>query len=202
MIYTLHFAVLAVACPLAAVPLVRAGWAVRAPRTAIVCWQALALTWTLSVIGTVIGTGLAPYRLGIAPGLARAGRDLIEGQLVGVLGPARDGMLLAGMAVAAGAAAALVVSTVETHRTRRRHRQILSLVAQTYPDMPGALVVDHPVSVGPVSVGPVSMSRARAAWAVTNRSATAASALSTPAARVSCSSVMIPVAGSAARCAR
>jgi hypothetical protein len=76
MIYTLHFAVLAVACPLAAVPLVRAGWAVRAPRTAIVCWQALALTWTLSVIGTVIGTGLAPYRLGIGgPGELLIGDD-------------------------------------------------------------------------------------------------------------------------------
>jgi hypothetical protein len=95
MTYTLHFAVLVVACPLAAIALVRAGWTRRSPHTAILCWQALALTWTLSVIGALLAAGLAPYRLGIAPGLARAASDLVAGHLVETLEPARAAYPLA-----------------------------------------------------------------------------------------------------------
>jgi Zn-dependent protease with chaperone function len=147
MTYALHFAVLALACPLAAVPLAGARWTWRAPRTAILCWQALALTWTLSVVGTALATGLAPYRLGIAPGLAQAAGDLAAGRLAGVLGPARAGTLAAGLILAAGAISVLIASTAEALLTRRRHRQTLALVARAHPDTPGALVVDHPAAV-------------------------------------------------------
>jgi Zn-dependent protease with chaperone function len=145
-IHTLHFAVLAVACPLAAVRLARARWTWWAPRTAILCWQTLALSWTLSMVGSALATGLAPYRLGIAPALAHATGDLAAGRLVGVLGPARVGALATGVGLAAGVLGALAASTVETARVRRRHRRVLGLVARAHPDTPGALVVDHPAA--------------------------------------------------------
>jgi Zn-dependent protease with chaperone function len=146
MTYTLHHALLVLACPLLAIVLVRARWTERAPRTAIIAWQGMGLAWGLSLIGTALATGLAPYQLGIVPGLARVVEDLGDGSLPRALDPAHLAALIAGLALAAVLVGMLVACAAETLRVRRRHREILALVARDHPETPGALVIDSPAA--------------------------------------------------------
>jgi Zn-dependent protease with chaperone function len=146
MTYALHHAVLVIACPLVVPLLAHARWLRRVPHTAVLLWQALGLAWALSVLGLAFALGLAPYRLGVLPGLARAAADLTAGRLADRLIPIQLGALGAGLALTAMLVGALVTCALEVLRARRRHRRLLALVARLRPEAPGALVLEHPAA--------------------------------------------------------
>ncbi|MCW2944146.1 MAG: family peptidase [Actinoallomurus sp.] len=137
---TALLALMAAGSALGAHLLTRARWTWRTPRTAIALWQALGLAWGLASIGTLLSFGLAPYGQGVVVGVARffaAPSVLSSFQLVAVAAGLTLALLLVGM---------LMVAIGTVVRARRRHRALLALVAHGDPEVPGTLVLDHPVA--------------------------------------------------------
>jgi Zn-dependent protease with chaperone function len=144
MAYAVHFAASVLLCYLTAQALARAIWTWRAPRVAIVCWQAVGLALGLSAIGLPMALGLAPYGLPTGSALLALARDLTGGTLPAGLGLPH----LAAVGMGFGVGAVLLTTTarslIGTVRAQRRHRDLLTLVARDDPAAPGALVLDHP----------------------------------------------------------
>lgn len=139
-----HYLAGIVACHLVALNWGRTHWMWRAPRAAIVWWQAIGLATGLCAIGAPLALGLAPYRAGTGTALLHFGADLAGGRLPAGMGPGRlvaVGVGLALTGVLLGTTAGCLVGSI---RVRRRHRQVLDLVARRDPAVPGALVLDHP----------------------------------------------------------
>ncbi len=159
-------AILAVTSVLLAGPvsgvLARAAWTRRAPRAALVLWQAVCLSAGVCLVGAGFVLALAPF-----------GNDIVDAGWAW-LGRVRRGTPLAGMTgsgIVAGtlaSAAALVLfgvlvrSTVLTVRRRRTHRRLLDLLtgARCGPPGPAAAkdrdvddlladvrILDHPTAV-------------------------------------------------------
>lgn len=139
-----HLAVLA-GCLALVRPLAAARWTWREPRTALLVWQAVAFAGVLSLVGTVLAAGLAPYRRGVLVSVLLFGRDLVTDHLPAGLGPVRLGVTAAGLATVAWLAASTTGCALRAARTRRRHRTLLGVLAS--PDrLHGALVIDHPTA--------------------------------------------------------
>ncbi|MFB9832417.1 M56 family metallopeptidase [Actinoallomurus acaciae] len=137
---TALLALMAAGSALGAHLLTRARWTWRTPRTAIVLWQALGLAWGLASIGTLLGFGVAPYGDGIIAGIGRSLRDPQP------LSSIHLAALAAGLTLALMLLGVLMVAIAGVVRARRRHRALLALVAHGDPDVPGTLVLDHPVA--------------------------------------------------------
>jgi Zn-dependent protease with chaperone function len=120
--------------------LTRARWTWRTPRTAIALWQALGLAWGLASIGTLLGFGVAPYGQGILVGVGRSFED------PGMLSSVQVAAVGAGLTLAFLLVGVLLIAIAGVVRARRRHRALLALVAHGDPEVPGTLVVDHPVA--------------------------------------------------------
>ncbi|WP_229399828.1 M56 family metallopeptidase [Micromonospora okii] len=144
MAYALHFAVSALACYLTAQVLAASTWTWRAPRVAIVCWQAVGLALGLSAMGVPMALGLAPYGLPTGSALLALAADLSHGTLPAGLGAVHLGLVGVGFGIAAVLLTTTVRSVHATVRAQRRHRDLLTLVARRDPEVPGALVLDHP----------------------------------------------------------
>jgi hypothetical protein len=143
-VYLIHHLVVAALCPVAGCGLARARWARRAPRTAVACWQLIALAGVVSTLGALLTVGVAPYRRGIGPGLVDLGRDLLAGHALVRVGPSQVTALAVGLGLALWLHVSLVTCVVRVARLRRRHRLILDLVAHDDSQVPGAVVLDHP----------------------------------------------------------
>ena len=137
---TALLALMATGSALGAHLLTRARWTWRTPRTAIALWQALGLSWGLASIGTLLGFGVAPYGQGILVGVARTFDD------PGVLSSVRLAAVAAGLTLALLLIGVLLVAIAAVVHARRRHRALLALVAHGDPEVPGTLVLDHPVA--------------------------------------------------------
>ena len=142
----------AVGCLVAMEALHRAKWPSRGPYTAVITWQALGLAWGVSTIGALLAFGLSSYELGAAHGVLALAGDIVTGRLISSelsLGTEGASHIVA---VALAAALTLVLfyglvsSFVQVVRVRRRHHDLLELVAKDHPDVPGARVVDHPAA--------------------------------------------------------
>jgi Zn-dependent protease with chaperone function len=137
---TALLALMAAGSALGAHLLTRARWTWRTPHTAIALWQSLGLAWGLASIGTLLSFGVAPYGQGVVLGVARffkAPSALSSFQLAAVAAGLTLALLLVGV---------LLVAIGTVVRARRRHRALLALVAHGDPEVPGTLVVDHPVA--------------------------------------------------------
>lgn len=119
-------------------------WASRAPRSAIVLWQAIGLAGGVAAIGAGLALAVAPFHVGLPAGLdrlvagARAGHPLRGLGLDGAVGltlAADAGIVLVG---------GLVVGGARTLRLRARHRRLLDLVSGHSERAPGAVLLDHP----------------------------------------------------------
>jgi Zn-dependent protease with chaperone function len=128
--------------------LARAGWPRRDPLTALLCWQAVGLAGGLSMIGALLVHGLAPW----GHSLPEAAWSVVARHPAGetVRGDHWVALTLAGV-LAAELVGVLLLSSVRTARTRRRHRELLELVVR-----PGAaaggpagetLLLEHPAPV-------------------------------------------------------
>ena len=121
-----------------------ARWPARDPVGALLVWQAVGLAGGLSLVGAGIVYGLAP----LGPDLPAALRALAA-RPSAVLWLPLDHILalLAGLALAGWLLAVLAVTASRTLRVRRRHRDLLDVLATPWPAVPGARVLDHPVPV-------------------------------------------------------
>jgi Zn-dependent protease with chaperone function len=144
MIYAAHFAGVILACWLTARALTGARWPRQRPRVAILCWQAVGLALGLSAIGLPLAIALESYRAGTAVALVRLAADLAAGRPPASVGPAEVALLAVGAAVAATLLWTTADCLWRAARARRRHRDLLALVARDDPAAPGALVLDHP----------------------------------------------------------
>ncbi|WP_213452999.1 M56 family metallopeptidase [Rhizomonospora bruguierae] len=144
MVHVSHLAAALAAGYLGALLLTRSRWTWRSPRSAIVCWQLLGLALGLCAIGLPLEIGLAPYRAAVGPALVAFARDLRAGALPPGMTAWRGALVLVGLLVGVRLVAATVTHLVHTLRARRRHRDLLALVARADPAAPGALVLDHP----------------------------------------------------------
>jgi hypothetical protein len=143
MTHAVHFAGVMAACWLMAWVLTQSRWTWQSPRVAIVCWQAIGLAAGLSAIGLPLSLGLEPERTGTANALLRYALDVADGRFA-VLGPVRLALVAIGLCVAGTLIASTAACLVRTISVRRRHRELLALVARADPAAPGALVLDHP----------------------------------------------------------
>jgi Zn-dependent protease with chaperone function len=136
-VHALHFAVTVMVCTVAVPVLCRTRWWWRMPRTAVVIWQSVGLSWVLSLVGLALSLVFAPRNRGIVPGLYGLARG------ADVLRVGSVGALVVGLVLAVLPAGALVVCLAEAVRLRRRHRDLLTLVGRDDPAVPGARVIDH-----------------------------------------------------------
>ncbi|MFF0819556.1 M56 family metallopeptidase [Micromonospora haikouensis] len=144
MAYAVHFAATVLACYLTAQVLAASTWTWRAPRVAIVCWQAVGLALGLSAMGLPMALGVAPYDRPTGSALLALADDLTHGTLPAGLGAFHLGLVGVGFGIGAVLLGTTVRSVHATVRAQRRHRDLLALVARRDPEVPGALVLDHP----------------------------------------------------------
>lgn len=140
---TLHLLATLVLCSLLVRPLARARWVWRSPRTGILLWQMLMLTWVMCAVGAAFAIGLSPYGRDIPTAL---GHWLSGTRPVGFTAVHLAG-LGTGLTLSVGLVVALAWSWVRVARIRRRHRDLLALVAREDAELPGVLILDHPLTV-------------------------------------------------------
>lgn len=139
-------AVICFGCVVAAIELAGADWPWRGPRTAILLWQAIGLSWGIAAIGTLLGFGLSPYGRGVAWGAIDLAIDAAHHRAAEKLGWFHLAVTITGLVLAGMLVFMLAAAGVDVIRARRRHRTLLNLVGHGDPDVPGALIVDHPAA--------------------------------------------------------
>ncbi|WP_246257202.1 M56 family metallopeptidase [Amycolatopsis anabasis] len=138
MSYVLHHLVTLLFAAVAMVWLPRGRWTHSCPRTALVLWQLVVLSAVVSLVGALLGAGLAPYGRGVVPGF------LAFLNAPGALDPVHLVAVLAGLSVIGLLVSEQVLGLLRTARARARHRRLLDLVASADGD---AMVVGHSIPV-------------------------------------------------------
>ncbi|MEV0621922.1 M56 family metallopeptidase [Nonomuraea sp. NPDC050404] len=144
MTYAAHHLVTLLLAWAAAAAMARSRWVVRAPRTGVLIWQAIALTGFASLVGLALAAGLSPYRLGVMPALARFTADVARGALPAGVSVAHVLAIGLGVALTLWVLAAFALTCRTLAGLRRRQRTLLELVARQDPEAHEALIVDHP----------------------------------------------------------
>ncbi|MBW4704806.1 MULTISPECIES: M56 family metallopeptidase [unclassified Micromonospora] len=144
MAYAVHFAGAILACWLTAQVLAGSTWTWRAPRVAIVCWQAVGLALGLSAMGLPMALGLTAYDRPTGGALLALADDLLHGTLPAGVTAVHLGLVGVGFGIGAVLLGTTVRSVHAAVTAQRRHRDLLTLVARRDPTIPGALVLDHP----------------------------------------------------------
>jgi len=122
--------------------LARADWPSRAPRAAVILWQAIGVSGSLGAIGAGIAIATAPLHTSLPVGTAR----MIEGGLGRLNVYEAIGLALATY-IAGGLSGSFVVTFARTLRARGRHRRVLDLVGNRSDLLPGTIVLDHSAAV-------------------------------------------------------
>ncbi|MEX5296571.1 M56 family metallopeptidase [Kocuria sp. CPCC 205268] len=127
--------------------LARARWPARAPATALVLWQAVALAGGLSMLGALVTFGLAPF----GPDLVSSGISFsaqFRGDDLGrAFGPLQVLALAGALLLGGHLLLNLLVTVVRAERERRRHAQLVLLLSTPLPDAPGTRLLDDPAPV-------------------------------------------------------
>ena len=124
--------------------LAAADWPARDPVGALLVWQAVGLAGGLALVNAGVVFGLAPLGPNLGTALAAvaarpsAVRQLDADHLV---------LLVAGLVLAGWLLAVMAVTTRRVLRVRRRHCDLLDVLATPWPAVPGARVLDHPQPV-------------------------------------------------------
>src|SRR5215218_1520733 len=121
----------------------RAQWPARSPFTAMVLWQAIALAGGLSMIGAMLVYGLEPIGDNLLAGLrALAGMVLFNAPTTD-LGFWHIFALSAAALLTAHLVFTLLLTYYKIERQRRRHRELLALLASPSAEGAGTLVISH-----------------------------------------------------------
>jgi Zn-dependent protease with chaperone function len=134
-------AALATACALGSWRLTTARWTSRAPRTAIILWQALGVAWGLATTGAMLAFGVQPYEIGVLSGLLAFADGQAPSQ---AWDPLHVLAMIAGFTSLTVLIVVLISAGVQALRARRRHRVLLTLISRDDPGVPGVRVLDHP----------------------------------------------------------
>jgi Zn-dependent protease with chaperone function len=121
----------------------RAKWPARSPFTAMLLWQAIALAGGLSMIGAMLVYGLEPIGDNLIAGLrALAGMVLFNAPTT-ALGFWHIFALSAAALLTAHLVFTLLLTYYKIERQRRRHRELLALLASPSAEGTGTLVISH-----------------------------------------------------------
>ncbi len=124
--------------------LAAARWTSRAPRAAVVLWQAIGVTGAVAAIGAGLAVAVGRFGVGFRAGLGDLAAGLVDGHPLSGLGlPDALGLTLAAD-VAIVLATVVAITMVRTVRARARHRRVLDLVGIGSEEAAGALLLDHP----------------------------------------------------------
>ena len=125
----------------------RAQWPHRAPATALVVWQAVALAGGLSMIGALACFGLAPYGHTLIGGMS----DFITRLSTGTLPPTGTFLHMFALSSAILLFGHLLLNlglvAVWEHRSRSRHRALVDLLSDPSPDLPGVRLIQQEAPV-------------------------------------------------------
>jgi Zn-dependent protease with chaperone function len=127
--------------------LARAHWPSRAPGTALALWQSIALAGGLSMIGALLLYGLIPFGTALPDSLIGLGRSLLGAPLPA--GSRFDHVLAlcSALVLTVHLLLNLAMTIVRSERQRRRHRQLIDLLASPMPDRPRTRILDHAAPV-------------------------------------------------------
>jgi Zn-dependent protease with chaperone function len=121
----------------------RAHWPARDPFTAMLLWQAIGLAGGLSMIGAMLVYGLEPVGDNLIAGLrALAGMVLLNAPTT-ALGFWHLFALSAAALLTAHLVFTLLLTYYKIERQRRRHRELLALLASPTADGTGTVVINH-----------------------------------------------------------
>lgn len=121
----------------------RAQWPARSPFTAMLLWQAIALAGGLSMIGAMLVYGLEPIGDNLIAGLrALAGMVLFNAPTT-ALGFWHIFALSAAALLTAHLVFTLLLTYYKIERQRRRHRELLALLASPSGQDAATLVINH-----------------------------------------------------------
>ncbi|MEO5781222.1 MULTISPECIES: M56 family metallopeptidase [Arthrobacter] len=145
--YFLAVLAIALAWPVP-VLLSRAKWPARSPFTAMLLWQAIALAGGLSMIGAMLVYGLEPIGSNLLSGLGALAGMVLRDAPTTALGFWHIFALSAAALLTAHLIFTLLLTYYRIQRQRRRHRELLALLASPSADGPRTMVlnVDSPVA--------------------------------------------------------
>ena len=126
----------------------RAQWPARSPFTAMLLWQAIALAGGLSMIGAMLVYGLEPIGDNLLAGLKALAGMVFNNAPTTALGFWHIFALSAAALLTAHLVFTLLLTYYKIQRQRRRHRELLALLASPSADGPRTMVinVDSPVA--------------------------------------------------------
>jgi len=124
--------------------LAAAHWPARDPVGALLVWQAVGLAGGLALVGAGAVYGLAPLGPDLPAALAVLATRPEALLTVGL--PHLLGLVL-GLGLAGWLLAVMGATTARTLRARRRHCDLLDVLATPWPAVPGAHVLDHAMPV-------------------------------------------------------
>jgi Peptidase family M48 len=129
------------------VVLSHAKWPSRAPATALLLWQSIALAGGLSMIGSLLCFGLIPFGDDLVSATAALVRSFIERPLVSSVEVIHLVSLCGGVLLGIHLVLNLILTVAQTQRQRQRHRQLVQLLSSPLPNQPHTRLLDHAVPV-------------------------------------------------------
>jgi len=121
----------------------RAQWPARSPFTAMLLWQAIALAGGLSMIGAMLVYGLEPVGENLLAGLRSLAGMVFRNEPTTALGFWHIFALSAAALLSAHLVFTLLLTYYKIQRQRRRHRELLALLASPSADGPRTMVISH-----------------------------------------------------------
>jgi Zn-dependent protease with chaperone function len=121
----------------------RAQWPARSPFTAMLLWQAIALAGGLSMIGAMLVYGLEPIGDNLLAGLRGLAGMVLFNAPTTALGFWHLFALSAAALLTAHLVFTLLLTYYRIERQRKRHRELLALLASPSNDGPGTVVINH-----------------------------------------------------------
>ncbi|WP_105030509.1 M56 family metallopeptidase [Arthrobacter ruber] len=131
----------------APIALSRAAWPARAPFTAMVLWQSIALAGGLSMIGAMLVWGLEPLGDNLVSASAGFFSILFDDDSAQTLGVIHVFAISAATLLFGHLVFTLALTFVRIRRQRSRHRDMLNLLSSPAADQPATLVISHPAPV-------------------------------------------------------
>lgn len=125
--------------------LATARWPSRDPIGALLFWQGVGLAGGMSLLGAGLAFGLAPLGSSVPSAVGAFVASLSGGSWPAELGLGHVLALLATLVLAVRLLGVLGLAVARTLRARRRHRDLLDLLATPWPAMAGARVLAHPL---------------------------------------------------------
>lgn len=131
----------------APIALSRASWPARAPFTAMVLWQSIALAGGLSMTGAMLVWGLEPLGDNLISAFSGFGDILLNDESAQTLGVIHVFAISAATLLFGHLVFTLALTFIRIRRQRSRHRDMLTLLSSPSADQPATLVISHPAPV-------------------------------------------------------